>query len=47
VNVRTIPAAVSLRLCVAAVEGAPVTVRLPEGNTRGFLVLRSPEGEMI
>ena len=40
-SIRTIPLVVSLLLGVAGVEAAPVSVRLPEGNTRGFLVLRS------
>jgi hypothetical protein len=44
---RTAPAVVSLLLCAVAVEAAPVSVRFPEGNTRGFLVLRSPDGEAI
>jgi hypothetical protein len=44
---RAISVVLSLLLGVAAVEAAPVTVRLPEGNTRGFLVLRSPDGEVI
>ena len=46
-SIRTISLVVSLLLGVAAVEAAPVSVRLPEGNTRGFLVLRSPDGEVI
>ena len=46
-SISTIPLVVSLLLGVAGVEAAPVSVRLPEGNTRGFLVLRSPDGEVI
>jgi hypothetical protein len=46
-SISAISLVVSLLLGVTAVEAAPVTVRLPEGNTRGFLVLRSPEGEVI
>ena len=46
-SIRTITLVVTLLLGVAAVEAAPVSVRLPEGNTRGFLVLRSPDGEVI
>jgi hypothetical protein len=34
-------------LGAAAVEAGPVSVRLPEGNTRGFLVLRAPGGETL
>jgi hypothetical protein len=35
VSIGTIPLVVSLLLGVAAVEAAPVSVRLLEGNTRG------------
>ena len=31
----------------APVDAAPVVVRLPEGNTRGFLVVRSVDGTVI
>jgi hypothetical protein len=47
VTLRTLPLVVSLTLCFAAVEAAPVDVRLPEGNTRGFLVVRSADGKAI
>jgi hypothetical protein len=47
VGIRTIPVVVALLLGVAVVEAAPVSVRLPEGNTRGFLVLRFPDGTVI
>jgi hypothetical protein len=41
-------AALALAFIVAtAGHAAPVAVRLPEGNTRGFVVLRSPEGEVL
>ncbi len=44
---RSILAAVSVLLCATAVGAGPVNVRLPEGNARGFLVVRSSEGEVI
>ena len=34
-------------LWAVAVDAAPVRVRLPEGNSRGFLVLRSLDGKDI
>lgn len=40
-------AIVSLMLCSSAAHAEPIKVRLPEGNTRGFLVLRRPGGEPI
>ncbi|MGH7672167.1 MAG: hypothetical protein ACREMC_04660 [Gemmatimonadales bacterium] len=46
-NARTAPIVVALLLGFATVEAAPVGVRLPEGNTRGFLVVRSADGEPI
>ena len=46
-NFRIAPTVVSLLLCAVAVDAAPVGVRLPEGNARGFLVVRSPDGEVI
>lgn len=44
-----VPLAVALSLLpwVGVLEAAPVKVRLSEGNSRGFLVLRSLEGEAI
>lgn len=37
----------SLPAWIAAATAAPVTVRLPEGNTRGLLVVRSADGATI
>jgi hypothetical protein len=37
----------SLFVSFASAEAAPVGVRLPEGNARGFLVVRSLDGEAI
>jgi len=40
--------AISILLLVPSVlEAAPIAVQLPEGNVRGFLILRSPEGAVI
>ena len=36
-----------LLLAPLGLEAAPIAVRLPEGNVRGFLILRSPEGTVI
>jgi len=36
-----------LLLCLATVDAEPIKVRLPEGNTRGFLVVRRPGGPPI
>jgi hypothetical protein len=35
------------RLGAAAAEAAPIAVRLPEGNARGFLVVRTADGEVL
>ena len=40
-------AVTSMLLWSATLHAAPVTVRLPEGNARGFLVLRTLEGTAI
>jgi hypothetical protein len=40
-------AIVSLMLCVSRIHAEPIKVRLAEGNTRGFLVLRPPGEEPI
>jgi hypothetical protein len=34
-------------LCATALDAAPVRVRFPEGTTRGFLAIRTPQGELI
>jgi hypothetical protein len=34
-------------VCATVLEAAPVRVRLREGTTRGFLVIRTPQGERI
>jgi hypothetical protein len=34
-------------LCATALDAAPVRVRFPEGTTRGFLAIRTPQGERI
>jgi hypothetical protein len=39
--------AMAMLLWAPAPEAAPIAVRLPEGNFRGFLVLRSPDGTVI
>jgi hypothetical protein len=33
--------------CATALDAAPVRVRFPEGTTRGFLAIRTPQGELI
>jgi hypothetical protein len=45
--VRRLAVALVAWLGATAVEAGPVAVRLPEGNTRGFLVLRSLAGEIL
>jgi hypothetical protein len=40
-------AIVALLLCVSRTDAEPIKVRLAEGNTRGFLVVRPPGGEPI
>lgn len=37
----------ALMLCFSGADADPIKVRLTEGNTRGFLVLRRPGGEPI
>lgn len=34
-------------LCATVLDAAPVRVRFPEGTTRGFLAIRTPQGERI
>jgi hypothetical protein len=34
-------------LCASRIDAEPIKVRLAEGNTRGFLVLRRPGGEPV
>jgi len=34
-------------LCATVLDAAPVGVRLPEGTTRGFLAIRTPQGDRI
>lgn len=34
-------------LCATVLDAAPVRVRLPEGTTRGFLAIRTPQGDRI
>jgi hypothetical protein len=36
-----------LVLCATAAGAGPVRVRFPEGVTRGFLAIRTPQGELI
>jgi hypothetical protein len=43
----SIVAAAAVLLCAGVLHAAPVNVRLPEGNLRGFLVVRSSEGDVI
>jgi hypothetical protein len=40
-------AVIASLLCATAIEAAPVRVRFQEGTTRGFLVIRTPQGERI
>jgi hypothetical protein len=44
---RLVLGAISVLLACSGVQADPVRVRLPEGNARGFLVLRSPDGNVI
>jgi hypothetical protein len=44
---RTLLAIASVLVSSTTLHAAPVKVRLPEGNTRGFLVLRTLEGAAI
>ena len=46
-TMKTLLAVTSMLLWSASVQAAPVKVRLPEGNARGFLVLRTLEGTPI
>lgn len=46
-SVRAAPLVLLLLFGFAAVEAAPVGVRLPEGNMRGFLIVRAADGEAI
>jgi hypothetical protein len=46
-RLKTLLAVTSLLAWAASVHGEPVRVRLPEGNARGFLVLRTLEGTPI
>jgi hypothetical protein len=46
-RLKTLLAVTSMLVWSASLHAAPVKVRLPEGNARGFLVLRSLEGAAI
>jgi hypothetical protein len=39
--------ALFLLLCTTTLDADPVRVRFPEGVTRGFLAIRTPQGELV